>query len=95
MEQTNDQTVVITVVGRDTIGIIARVSQVLYDCHVNIKDISQTIMEDIFTMIMLVDMSKSTLDIKELSDRMDELGKEIGLSILLQRSDLFNAMHRI
>jgi len=96
MDNTNDQTGVITVVGQDTFGIIARVSQILYDCHVNIKDITQTIMENkIFTMIMVVDLSSAKVDTKELSGRLEALGKEIGLSILLQHSDLFNAMHRI
>ena len=95
MDQTSEQTAVITVVGRDTIGIIARVSQILYECHVNIKDISQTIMDSIFTMIMIVDLSQSTADIKELSQLLEELGEKIGLSILMQHTDLFNAMHRI
>ena len=95
MKKMNDQTAVITVVGQDTFGIIARVSQVLYECQVNIKDISQTIMDDIFTMIMIVDLEKSTVDIKVMSERLKELGKDIGLSILIQHADLFNAMHRI
>lgn len=95
MKKKNEQTAVITVVGKDTFGIIARVSQVLYDYQVNIKDITQTIMDDVFTMIMMVDLSRSTADIKWLSTRLEDLGKEIGVSILVQHSDLFNAMHRI
>lgn len=95
MERKDDKTAVVTVVGKDTFGIIARVSQILFENQVNIKDISQTIMEDIFTMIMIVDLSRASSDIKELSSQLEELGKKIGLSILIQHADLFNAMHRI
>ena len=95
MEKKNEKTAVITVVGKDTFGIIARVSQILFENRVNIKDISQTIMEDIFTMIMIVDLSQASVDIKELSDKLESLGKLIGLSILIQHEGLFNAMHRI
>ncbi len=91
----DNQTAVVTVVGKDTIGIIARVSAELAHCQVNIKDITQTIMEDIFTMIMIVDLSKSTFDIKQLGDHLDEVGKDLGVSILIQHTNLFNAMHRI
>ncbi len=95
MKPMNNHTAVITVVGQDTIGIIARVSAILAEKRVNIKDITQTIMEDIFTMIMIVDMTESTISIKELADILDVLGGEIGLSIRLQHAGLFNAMHRI
>ena len=95
MERKDDKTAVVTVVGKDTFGIIARVSQILFENKVNIKDISQTIMEDIFTMIMIVDLSKASADIKDISTKLEELGKSIGLSILIQHADLFNAMHRI
>jgi len=95
MKPMNNHTAVITVVGHDTIGIIASVSAILAEKRVNIKDITQTIMEDIFTMIMIVDMTESTISIKELADILDVLGEEIGLSIRLQHAGLFNAMHRI
>ncbi len=86
---------VITVVGCDKVGIIARVSNVLSDTGVNILDISQTIMQDMFTMIMLVDTSKATGDNKVLTEKLNEVEKEMGLSIHIQNEELFNSMHRI
>ena len=84
---------VVTVVGRDKTGIIARVSGVLYENNVNILDISQTIMQDLFTMIMLVDMPSST--VKDMTEKLDAAAKEIGVSIHLQNEELFSSMHRI
>lgn len=95
MKPLDNHQAVITVVGEDTIGIIARVSKVLADSQVNINDITQTILENLFTMIMIVDMTKATIDIKDLADQLDTLGKELGLSIRIQHASLFNAMHRI
>ncbi len=95
MKPMDNHTAVITVVGQDTIGIIAKVSAILADNQVNIKDITQTIMEEVFTMIMFVDMTASVIDIKDLADKLDALGLEIGLSIRIQHASLFNAMHRI
>lgn len=95
MKPMDNRAAVITVIGHDTIGIIAKVSGILADNQVNIKDITQTILEDIFTMIMIVDLTKSTVDIKDLADRLDALGEDIGLSIRIQNSNIFNAMHRI
>lgn len=88
-------TAVITVVGQDRVGIIAAVATLLAEAGVNINDISQTIMQGIFTMIMLVDLHMSTLDIKELADRLEAKGQEMGISIRIQHSDIFDAMHRI
>jgi len=95
MKPMDNHTAVITVVGQDTIGIIARVSTLLADNNVNIKDITQTILEDLFTMIMIVDMTTSSMDIKDLADRLEALGTEMGLSMRIQHASLFNAMHRI
>jgi ACT domain-containing protein len=86
---------VITVVGKDMIGIIAKVSTLLADQQVNILDINQTTMQDIFTMIMLVDISASEVPFSDLSDLLEKKGKEIGLSIRIQHEDIFNSMHRI
>ena len=86
---------VITVVGKDMIGIIAKVSTLLADQQVNILDINQTTMQDIFTMIMLVDISASEVTFSDLSDLLEKKGKEIGLSIRIQHEDIFNSMHRI
>ncbi|NLD50937.1 MAG: ACT domain-containing protein [Clostridiaceae bacterium] len=86
---------VITVIGKDKVGIIAAVSNVLAECNVNILDISQTTMQDVFTMIMLVDISGLNIDFSELSARLEKKGEEIGLSIRIQHEDIFNSMHRI
>jgi len=86
---------VLTVIGRDKVGIIAGVSTILADCNVNILDISQTTMQGIFTMIMLVDISQMTITFTDLSDKLDEKGQQLGLSIRIQHEDIFNSMHRI
>ncbi len=95
METGDQKTAVMTVIGSDAVGIIARISNLLYRHNVNIKDITQTILEDIFTMVMMVDLSKADIDIKDLSEELNALGKEIHLSISIWQTDLFNAMHRI
>ena len=86
---------VVTVIGRDKKGIIARVSNYLADVSVNIEDISQTILQDYFVMIMLVDLSKSKMKIAEMSAQLDGIAKEIGVSIKIQHEDIFNSMHKI
>lgn len=86
---------VITVVGRDKVGIIYEVSKVLAENNVNILDISQTIMQDMFTMIMLVNIDKTTVNVSALASVLDDTGHKIGVSIKLQHEDLFNSMHRI
>ena len=84
---------VVTVVGKDMVGIIAKVSGVLCENEINILDISQTIMQDMFTMIMLVDMGGKK--VSEMSEKLDALAKEVGLSIHIQSEELFSSMHRI
>ena len=91
MEKKN--TAVVTVVGNDTVGIIARVSAVLSQHEANILDISQTVLSGMFNMIMIVDISLSRF--AQLSDELTELGQEMGLQIRIQRSEIFDAMHRI
>lgn len=86
---------VITVIGKDKVGIIAAISNVLAECNVNILDISQTTMQDVFTMIMLVDIDGLNIDFSELSGRLEKKGEEIGLSVRIQHEDIFNSMHRI
>lgn len=86
---------VISVMGRDARGIIYRVSKILYEHDVNILDISQTIMQDLFTMVMLVDISNSNKDFLKLVEELDNLGKEIGMQIHTQHEDIFKSMHRI
>ena len=86
---------VVTVTGKDNKGIIAKVSGFLAEKKVNIEDISQTILQDFFAMIMLVDVAEATENISQLSKECAELGKEIGMSIYIQHEDIFNAMHSI
>ena len=86
---------VLTVIGTDKVGIIAKVSVKLAELDINILDISQTIMQNIFTMIMLVDTEKSKKGIDEISKSLSEVGQEIGVEIRLQHEGIFNSMHRI
>ena len=86
---------IVTVVGNDKVGIIAKVSAKLAECEINILDISQTIMQDIFTMIMLVDTEKSNKNIEEISNELKSLSEEIGVDIRIQHQGIFKSMHRI
>ena len=86
---------VVTVVGKDRVGIIASVCTALAGFDINVLDINQTVMQGYFTMMMATDVSGSTLPLAELCTRMDAVGKEMGLSIRVQREDIFEAMHRI
>ncbi len=86
---------IVTVIGKDTVGIIAAVCALLAQRQVNILDISQTVMQEYLTMIMLVDLSACQIPPAQLSQELEEAGKEQGLSIRMQREDIFNAMHRI
>ena len=86
---------VVTVVGKDKTGIIAKVSTFLAERGVNILDISQTILQDYFAMIMLVDMSGAGKELSALAAECTAMGNEIGMSIHLQHEEIFNAMHRI
>jgi len=86
---------VITVIGKDRVGIIAAISAILAEANVNILDISQTIMQEYFTMIMLVDISKSNISFNELAEKLETKGKELALSVRIQHEDIFNSMHRI
>ncbi len=87
--------VIITVVGKDKVGIIAGVCTCLSDCGVNVLDISQTIVSGFFHMMMIVDMSTSTQPFAEVSTKLDELGEAIGVSIKCQKAEIFEKMHRI
>ena len=86
---------VVTVIGKDKTGIIAKVSTFLAERGVNILDISQTILQEYFAMIMLVDLSESKVQLSSLSDECAQLGKKIGMSIHVQHEEIFNAMHKI
>ena len=86
---------IVTVVGKDQVGIIAAVCVKLAAYNVNVLDISQTVMQGYFTMMMVVDVTDCSVPLAELVVLMEEMGKEKGLSIRLQREDIFEAMHRI
>lgn len=86
---------IVTVVGKDRIGIIASVCSLLAGYEVNILDIRQTVMQGYFTMMMVVDTSLSELPFAELVKKLDQKGEEMGMSIRLQREDIFEAMHRV
>ncbi len=86
---------VVTVIGKDQKGIIAKVSNILFENEVNILDISQTIMQDMFTMIMLVNFESKTVSFKQVVDELEKAEKELGLSIHVQREEIFASMHRI
>ncbi len=86
---------IVTVVGRDQVGIIAAVCSQLSERNVNVLDISQTILQEYFTMVMLVDVSKCTVPFAQLAQELSDDGKERSLDIRVQREDIFNAMHRI
>ena len=86
---------IVTVAGKDQVGIIAGVCIKLADYNVNVLDISQTVMQGFFTMMMVVDVSGSNIPVAELAQQMEEKGREMNLSIRLQREDIFEAMHRV
>ncbi|MDR3262854.1 MAG: ACT domain-containing protein [Clostridiales bacterium] len=86
---------VISVIGRDKKGIIAKVSGCLFDVNVNIEDISQTIMGDLFTMIMMVDLSESSADIGHVNDLLQKTATDMKVEIRLQNEEIFNSMHKI
>ncbi|MCH1642157.1 ACT domain-containing protein [Paenibacillus timonensis] len=86
---------IITVLGKDKVGIIAKVCTYLADNNVNILDISQTIIQGYFNMMMIVDITAPTKEFEKLVEELQELGRSIGVEIKLQHEDIFNTMHRI
>ena len=86
---------IVTVVGKDRVGIIAGVCTALANFNVNVLDISQTVMQGYFTMMMVTDVSKSNIPLARLVSELESVGKDMGLSIRIQREDIFEAMHRI
>lgn len=86
---------IITVVGKDTVGIIARVCTYLAENQINILDISQTIVQDYFNMMMIVDVSNMTKSFGDVADELEKAGESIGVKVKIQREDIFTKMHRI
>lgn len=93
-EKTLDKAI-ITVVGKDTVGIIAKVCTYLSGSGVNVLDISQTIVSGYFNMMMIVDLSGAKKSFADISDDLDKVGEEIGVAIKCQREEIFEKMHRI
>ena len=86
---------IVTVIGKDRVGIIAKVSGILAENLVNIMDISQTILQDYFAMIMLVDLTDMKLSFSDLSKKLEEKGKTSGVQVKIQREEVFKAMHQV
>ena len=86
---------VVTVVGKDRVGIIANVCVELANYNVNVLDISQTVMQGYLTMMMVVDVTEANLPLAQICQQMDAKGQEMGMSIRIQREDIFEAMHRV
>ncbi|MGI5920686.1 MAG: ACT domain-containing protein [Syntrophomonadaceae bacterium] len=87
--------IIITVIGHDRVGIIAGISAILAENNINILDISQTILQGFFTMVMVVDSTSSKVDVGQLREILSAKGRELGLEITVQHEDIFNFMHRI
>lgn len=86
---------VITVIGKDKVGILAKVSTECAKYNANVTDVTQSILQDMFVMIMFVDITNSTVQLKELSDILTELGNNMNLKIHVMHEDVFSAMHHI
>ncbi len=86
---------IITVVGKDMVGILAKISTVCAESNVNVIEVSQSILQDMFCMIMLVDVSKCSIEFTAFADRCKKLGEDMGLSVSAMHEDIFNSMHRI
>lgn len=87
--------VVLTIVGEDKVGIIAKVSNALAECNINIININQNIMQGFFNMVLIAEMNQASVSLKEARDKMSALGEEIGVEIRMQSEEIFTAMHRI
>ena len=86
---------VITVVGKDTVGVVARVGGVCGNLNINIEDITQSIMQEMFCMIMLVDLSRCNVSHEQVREALADLGKEMGMQVTITRQEVFEAMHHI
>lgn len=95
MAETASNRIVITVLGKNRPGIVAGVTRVLSDAAVDIRDITQSIIDDIFTMTLLADMAASSLDFSELQEQLSSVGSELGVTVEMQREDVFKFMYRL
>lgn len=90
-----DNRVIVTVLGKDRVGIIAGVTNIVAEANANIADISQTIMQDFFTMIMVVDITDCKVSFNQLKENLEQKGEELGLKITAQHEQVFDFMHRL
>ena len=95
MENQKSNRTIITVVGKDTVGIIAKICTYLSDNGINVNDISQTIVKGYFNMMMIVDFAASKKPFDQVQKELEELGKEIGVNVKCQKAEIFDMMHRI
>lgn len=86
---------VISVIGKDAVGILAKVSSMCAEYNANVTEVTQSVLQDVFAMVMLVEIDALSIPLSELSDRMSEMGKNMGLSIYVMHEDIFNTMHHI
>ena len=86
---------IVSVIGKDAVGIISEVSAICKDCNANILDITQSVLQDMFVMVMLTEIKELNCSFAEYSEKMTKLGKEKGLDIRVMHEDIFNSMHRI
>ena len=86
---------VITVIGKDMVGIVAKVSAICADMNVNIMEVTQSVLQDVFAMIMLIDISSMKTPLADLTDAMQKLGDEIGVRIHVMHESVFDSMHRV
>ena len=86
---------VITVIGKDMVGILAKVTEICAKSGVNVLEVTQSILQDLFAMVMLVDMGGASVDVAALSSEMDRLGDKMGLKIHVMHEDIFHSMHRV
>ena len=93
MERT--EKAVITVIGKDMVGILAKVANECAEKGVNVLEVTQSVLDDLFVMVMLVDITRATAEVAELADLFDGLGERLGLKIHIMHEDIFNSMHRI
>lgn len=86
---------VVAVIGKDTVGILAKVSGICAEFKANVMDVTQTIMQDLFAMTMLIDISKLTIDYIDFAEKLKNAGTDMGLEIHVMHEDIFNSMHKI
>ena len=95
MKGNNSMRAVVAVIGKDTVGILAKICTICAEANANVMDVTQTIMQDLFAMTMLIDITKCEEHYNELADKLTKAGDEMGLQIHVMHEDIFNAMHRI